>query len=125
MELQTNARNALADAFDDLVNTGAGTAEGRLETSGAVEVATFALQNPAFGAASNGVITLQGTPLTDTNATGGTVAQFRIYNRAGTVVSRSNVATSGAEITITSTSIASGEQVTLTSLTVTVPVGSP
>lgn len=125
MELQTVARNAQADNFDDLVNTGTGTAEARLETSAGVEVATFALPNPAFGAAADGTITLQGVPITDTNATGGTVAQMRIYSRAGTALARSAVATSGAEITITSTTIAAGDQVTLTSLTVTVPAGSP
>ena len=42
----------------------------KLETSGDVEVATFEFQDPAFGNASTGVITLNGVPLEDTSATG-------------------------------------------------------
>ena len=121
MILETNARNALADAFDALVNTGAGTAELRLQTSGDVEVATFALPNPAFGAASGGVITGQGTPIQDTSATGGTVAQGSIFNRNGDKVSESAAATSGQEITMSSLVVGVGETVTLTALTVTQP----
>jgi len=121
MVLETATRNALADAFDALVNTGAGTAQLRLETSGDVEVATFDLQNPAFGAAASGVITLQGVPIQDTSATGGTVAQGSIYNRNGDKVSESPAATSGQEITMSSLVVGAGETVTLTSLTVTQP----
>jgi hypothetical protein len=119
--LETNLRNALADAIDDLVNTGAGTANLKFETSGDAEVATINFNNPAFGAAATGVITLQGTPLQDSSATGGTVAQFSIYNRNGTKVLEGTVATSGADINITSTTIAATEVVQLTSLTITVP----
>lgn len=121
MILETNARNALADAFDALVNTGAGTAELRLQTSGDVEVATFALPNPAFGAASGGVITGQGTPIQDTSATGGTVAQGSIFNRNGDKVSESAAGTSGTEIIMSSLVVGVGETVTLTALTVTQP----
>lgn len=119
--LETATRNALADAFDALVNTGAGTACLKLETSGDAEVATFNFSNPAFGNASSGTITLADTPIEDTDATGGTVAQGSIYNRNGDKVCESAAATSGEEITVSSTTIAEGETVTLTSLTVTVP----
>lgn len=119
--LQTAARNALADAFDDYVNTGGGTAKFVLETSGDVEVAHFDLQNPAFGGAVAGVITLQGVPLQDTAADGGTIAQGSIFNRAGTKVCESAAATSGQEITVSSVTVGVGETVTLTALTVTVP----
>lgn len=121
MTLETNARNALADAFDDLVNTGAGTSNLKLETSGDVEVATINFQNPAFGAAAVGVITLQGVPLQDASATGGTVAQGSIYNRNGDKVSESPAGTSGTEIIMSSLVVGAGETVTLTALTVTVP----
>lgn len=121
MVLETATRNALADAFDALVNTGAGTANLKLETSGDVEVATFDFQNPAFGNAATGVITLQGVPLQDTSATGGTVAQGSIYNRNGDKVSESPAATSGQEITMSSLVVGVGETVTLTALTVTQP----
>lgn len=121
MVLETAARNALADAFDDYVNTGAGTANMKLETNGDVEVATFNFQNPAFGAAAAGVITLAGVPIEDASATGGTVAQGSIYNRNGDKVCESVAATSGQEITVSSTTIGAGESVSLTALTVTVP----
>lgn len=121
MILETATRNALADAFDAFVNTGAGTASLRLETSGDAEVATFNLQNPAFGNAASGVITAQGTPIEDTSATGGTVAQGSIYNRNGDKVSESPAGTSGQEITMSSLAVGAGETVTLTSLTVTQP----
>jgi hypothetical protein len=122
--LTTNARNALADAFDADVNSGAGTARFVLETSGDVEVASFDLQNPAFGAASTGVITLQGVPLTDPTAAGGTIAQASLYDRDAGKVCESVAATSAAEVIVSSTTVGVGEQVTLTSLTVTIPVGS-
>lgn len=121
MVLETIARNALADAFDALVNTGSGTATLKLETSGDAEVATFDLQNPAFGNATTGVITAAGTPIEDSSATGGTVAQGSLYNRNDDKVCEAAAATSGQPITVSSTTIGAGESVTLTSLTVTVP----
>lgn len=119
--LETAARNALADAFDAYVNTGAGTAAAKLESSADAEVAAFSLSNPAFGAASSGVITLSGTPLEDTSAAGGTIEHLSIYNRNGDKVCEAAAATSGAEVTVSSTEVAAGEAVTLTSLTITQP----
>lgn len=121
MILETATRNYLANAIDDLVNTGAGTSNLKLETSGDVEVATINFQNPAFGAAATGVITLAGVPLQDASATGGTVAQGSIYNRNGDKVSESPAGTSGTEIIMSSLTVVAGEVVTLTSLTITVP----
>lgn len=124
MILETATRNALADQIDTLVNTGTGTAQLLFETSGDAEVATINLQNPAFGAAASGVITLQGTPLEDTDATGGTVAQASIYDRDGGKVLEMSVATSGQDIDISSTSVGASDTVELTSLTITVPAGT-
>lgn len=121
LTLETNARDACSDAIDALINTGAGTAQLKFETSGDVEVATIDLQNPAFGASATGVITLQGVPLSDTSATGGTVAQFSIYNRNATKVLEGTVSTSGADINISSVSIGATDTVTLTALTITTP----
>ena len=121
LTLETVLRNDLADQIDDSINTGSGTATLEFETSGDVEVATINLQNPAFGAASTGVITLQGTPLQDTNATGGTVAQFSIYDRDAAKQLEGTVSTSGADINISSTTVGAGDTVELTSFTITVP----
>ena len=121
LTLETALRNDLADQIDDSINTGAGTANLKFETSGDVEVATIDFQNPAFGAAAAGVITLAGTPLQDTNATGGATSQFSIYDRDGTKQLEGTVATSGADINITSTTIGAGDTVELTSFSLTVP----
>ena len=121
MILETVVRNVLADAIDNEINTGAGTSNLKFETSGDVEVATIDFQNPAFGAAAAGVITLAGVPLSDTSATGGTTVQASVFDRDGTKQFELTVGTSGTEIIISSTVIAATDQVDLTSLTITVP----
>lgn len=121
MILETVLRNVLADAIDNEINTGAGTATFVFETSGDVEVATINLQNPAFGAAAAGVITLQGVPLSDLSATGGTTVQASVFDRDVTKQFELTVGTSGTEIIISSTIIGATDQVDLTALTITVP----
>lgn len=121
MILETALRNILADAIDNEINTGAGTATFVFETSGDVEVATIDLQNPAFGAAAAGVITLQGVPLSDTSATGGTTVQASVFDRDASKQFELTVGTSGTEIIISSTVIGATDQVDLTALTITVP----
>lgn len=121
MILETVLQNVLADAIDAEINTGVGTATLQFETSGDVEVATINLQNPAFGAAAAGVITLEGVPLSDTSATGGTTTQASIYDRDATKQLEMTVGTSGTEIIISSTVIGATDQVDLTALTITVP----
>jgi molybdopterin-binding protein len=121
MILETVLRNVLADAIDTEINTGAGTAELHFETSADAEVATIALQNPAFGPAATGVITLQGVPLSDTSATGGTTTQASIYDRDATKQLEMTVGTSGTEIIISDNVILATDQVDLNSLTITVP----
>ncbi len=121
MILETALRNVLADAIDAEVNTGAGVATFVFETAGDVEVATINLQNPAFGAAAAGVITLAGVPLSDLSATGGTTVQASVNSRTPTKQFELTVGTSGTEIIISSTVIGATDQVDLTALTVTVP----
>ena len=119
----TTVRNALANLIDDQVNSGTTDANGDLVimTSGDVEVATLALSNPAFGAASSGTITLAGVPKSDTNATGGTAALFKFQNRDNTEVFRGSVGTSGADLNLSSTSIGAGDTVQVTSFTYSAP----
>ena len=121
LTLETVLRNVLADAIDTEMNTGAGTSDMRLETSGDVEVATIPFQNPAFGAAAVGVITLLGVPLQDTSATGGTVAQFSLFDRDGTKQLEGVVAVSGQDLDLSSLSVGVGDTVELTSFSITVP----
>lgn len=119
LTLATTMRNAIADAVDTLVGT---TATLEFQTSGDVEVATLTLGNPAFGAASSGVITLSGTPLSDTNATGGTMAKFVIKSGGTTVQITGTVSTSGADINFAGgLTVGASDTVTLTSFTITCP----
>ena len=121
MILETVVRNVLADAIDNEINTGVGTSNLKFETGADVEVATIDFQNPAFGAAAAGVISLAGVPLSDLSATGGTTVQASIFDRDDTKQFELTVGTSGTEIIISSTIIGATDQVDLTSLTVTVP----
>lgn len=123
LTLETGLRDTLANAIDDDINFGVTDANGdmKLETSGDVEVATIQFQNPAFGAAVTGLITLLGTPLSDTNATGGTVAQFSLFNRNNLKILEGVVAVSGQDLDLSSLSVGATDTVELTSFSITVP----
>lgn len=123
MILTSVLQDLLANTIDDEINTGAGTAELRFETVADGEVATIALQNPAFGAAASGVISLAGGTLSDVSATGGEAVQASIYDRDATKQFELTVGTSATEIIISSTTIGATDQVDLTGLDITVPTG--
>jgi hypothetical protein len=119
----TAMRTVLADAVDTAINTGAGTATLVIK-DGAAALATINLQNPAFGAASSGVITLAGVPLSDASADAtGTADSFDIEDRDGTVVISGTVTASagGGDIELDNTSINITQSVEITSLTYTAP----
>ena len=125
MILETAVRSSLADQLDTLVNTGTGTAQMVFETSGDASLCPIDLENPAFGSASSGVITLSlGSGKTGTVSTGGTVAQLSFYDRDGTKVWEMSVAVSGSDVDITSTSVSTDDVIEVTSLTITVPAGT-
>jgi hypothetical protein len=118
MILSTPLRNDLANQIDDSVNTGTGTAHAD------AALATLNLQNPAFGTAATGIITLQGTPLSDTSAAAGTCAQASVFDRNVPTAEKQfemSVGTGAQDIVISSTVFGAGDTVQLTSLTVTVP----
>lgn len=117
----TTARNNMADGVDDAVN--AGTAAGALVLiDGTKDVASFTLQDPAFGAAAAGAIALAGTTLTATAATAGTnVTKFEIRSSGGTAQVIGTVATAGADLTIDNPNITTGQTVKLTSFTWNAP----
>ena len=123
LTLETVLRDDLANQIDASINAGSTDLNGDLkfETSGDVEVATIQFQDPAFGASSTGVITLNGVPLEDTNATGGTVAQFSIFDRDNVKQFEGVVAVSGQDLDLTSLSVGATDTVELTSFTITVP----
>lgn len=117
---EVTIRNALADLIDDRINSGTINLGGQIvfQTSGNVEVATVTFSNPAFGAASNGVITAN--PITaDTSATGGVTTNFKATDRNGNTVLTGSVTASGGggDIELSSTTIGAGDTVTVTSFT--------
>jgi len=118
--LETAARNAACDAIVDLIDAGAGAGTLVFETSGDVEVATLTFSDPAFGNAATGVATASAIT-SDTNATGGTVAQASFYDSNSNKVLECTVSTSGADINLSSLSVGAGDTVSVSSLTVTVP----
>lgn len=119
LTLETTMRNAIADAVDTLVGTSA-TLE--FQTAASAEVATLTLGNPAFGAAATGVITLSGTPLSDTSATAGTMSKFVIKSGGTTIQLTGTVNTTGGDINFPGgLTVGSGDTVTLTSFTITCP----
>jgi hypothetical protein len=122
--LETGLQNALADEIDNYINTSGTAPELVFETTADVEVATIVMSTSnAFGAAAAGVITMTGQPLQDTNATGGTTAQFSIYANASqtTKMLEGTVATAAADINISSTVVGATDTVELTTFTITMP----
>jgi hypothetical protein len=120
LTLATGTRDAIANAVDDYINSGtAATLE--FQTSGNAEVATLTLGDPAFGASSTGVITLAGTPLSDTDATAGTMAKF-VIKVDSTAAITGTVGTTGSDINFSGgVVVENGDTVQLTSLTITCP----
>ena len=122
--LTTAARNAACDAVVDLIDGGTTDANGDLviRTSGDVEVATLAMSNPAFGAAATGVATAA-TISDDTNATGGTAANFIFQDRDNAEVLQGSVSATGGggDLELSSVSIGAGDTVSVSSFTVTMP----
>lgn len=116
--LETVARNAACDAVVDQVD--GGTIE--LQTSADAEVATITLATPAFGAASNGVATMNATTA-DTNATGGTATKAVFKTSGGAAVWTVSVGStgSGEDIEFPSNNITAGEEINVSSYTHTQP----
>jgi hypothetical protein len=124
LTLETVTRNAIADALDVLINSGGGAGYLEFQTSGDVEVATITFDATAFGAASTGTITMASAPKSDTSATGGTMAQFSIYDNGapGAKILEGTVSTSGADINFAGgLVVGAGDTVELTSFTITCP----
>ena len=120
----TAARNTLADAIDTLINTGAGTSNFTFFNAQSVSLAVVDLDNPAFGAASSGAISLAGTPQegTASHATSNAVcSSFSIKDRDGTVVLSGTVAATGADINVSNTTINNGDTVRISSFTYNAP----
>jgi hypothetical protein len=117
-----SVRDTVCNAVVDSIDTGgAGTLEFLTNASPGVEVATITFQATAFGASSGGTATMNTPTTDDTNAAGGTAAQFIIKNGsaakagfAGSVTATTD--SPQGDITLSSVSIGAGDTVSLTSL---------
>lgn len=116
----TSVRNTIADAVVDLLDAGAGAGTIEFQTSGDVEVATLTYSDPAFGNAAAGTATANSIT-SDTNATGGTVAQSLHQDSNSNEVFSTAVGTSGSDINLSSLSVGSGDTVSMSSLTYSAP----
>jgi hypothetical protein len=124
LTLDTFMRNAIADAVDATINGGGGAGYLEFQTSGDVEVATITFDATAFGASSTGTITMASAPKSDTNATGGTMAKFKIYDNGapGQLLITGAVGTTGSDINFAGgLTVGAGDTVTLTSFSITCP----
>jgi hypothetical protein len=123
MQLETAARNAIADAFVDLIDAGAAAGKLVIGTSGMAQtLVTFTLNDPAFGAAAAGVATLDVDPaISEEIAATGTAAEAQLTDSDDTVYATLTVGTSASDINFDSVAFVDGGTAEITSLTITCP----
>lgn len=138
-QLSNAAANAAADGIVDLVDGGSGELNGKLELwSGAMPVSTLGTpagdllaeidyEDPAFGAASSGVATALGAPLTGVGlpaaSTGTDIGFYRVVNKSGTTIWQNDaVSTAGSTgLVLNTINVSDGVTVEITSHTFTQP----
>ena len=126
-KLKTNRMQLVADLIagkTQAASTGSATAGalviGTSALSGATGVLVTIDLNTTPGTVSGAVLTLSGTPLSDTASASGTAAKAELRDNSGNViVSGLTVGTSAADIILDSVSITSGQTVTISSGTIT------
>lgn len=133
-DIQDAAANAVGDLFDDgfiVVYDGSVPADAKAGLGSSDVLATVELAANAFGAASTGVITLQGVPLSDNDIDkSSTATYFRMYASDADdaidtdVILQGTVGTAAADMIVDSVNFVAGGVFTITSLTVTMPDGS-
>jgi len=128
--LSSAARSAMCDAFVDLIDVGSTNSAGQIiiqTVAGAADLATIALNNPACGAASSGVATLDVDPeIKDASATGGSVAaQWVLQNRNEVTILTGNVGLvgSGKDMELESLTIPAGTEIVIESGSFTMDSG--
>lgn len=121
----TAVRNAFCVELATLIDVGTAAQlefqTSKSATKDANDVATIVLAATAFGAPATGVMTAAGVPLSDTSPTGGTVANFTLFDGNDLAILDGEVGTSGADINLSSLVIDPADTVTLTALTWTAP----
>lgn len=130
--LATAVRNAAADAVAARFDAGAGAATIEIRTGAkpanpqaaatGTLLATFTLNDPAWGAAVTGVATLDVSPAISTTAVAaGTAGWFRAKDSAGATVVDGTAGTSGTDMILTNAVISNGQVLNLILGTMTQP----
>lgn len=133
--IPTAVRNAVAHAVVDRIDVGSTNPQGRLriysgtqpasanDSPGGTLLAEVSLANPSFTAASTGVATLLGTPISAVGVAAGTAGWFRIVDRNEATVVDGSAGTSGTELILNTATISIGVSVQITAGTITMPAG--
>lgn len=120
-------RNTRMDAINTAVNAGAGAGllriyDGTRPATGGTAttlLAELTFTDPAFAAASGGVLTASAiTQDSSANATG-TATWFRVVDSTAAIVMDGNVGTSGSDLNLTTTAIVITQPVSVTSFVLT------
>jgi len=122
----TDVRNAMMDAYDDRVNAGSTDPNADfvfIDSTGPLDVAEIALQDPAFVAANASQVAIAGTPLSVFAAAGGTIDTYEIRNKDNTTCADGTVTPTGGggDIEIDNATVNSGQKVQLDSYSETAP----
>jgi hypothetical protein len=117
--LPNATRSAACDATVDKVDQGSGAGKLKIYTSGAALLVTITLGDPAFGAASNGVATATGLPLSGTASGTGTADNITVTDSDDTVIWSGTLAAAG--VTLDNTSIATNQAISISAFTYTQP----
>lgn len=127
LRLATNSRNSAVDAVAARANGGKIRVYTGSQPASADDAATgtllveFDLQNPAFGAASNGQAALAGVPISAAAIASGTAGWFRMLTSGGGSVLDGAVGQGSGDLSLDNTNIATGQTVRITSLTLSQP----
>jgi len=130
MEISATLQDQFANAIDTAVGT---TGFARFYTAAyATLLASAGCNNPAFGTAATGVITLDVTPAVEDTSpvAAGTCVLLGLYAStaatSGAFIAAMGVATGGSpDVTMSNNVIATTDTVQISSLTITVPTGTP
>lgn len=124
LTVPTASRNAMCNAFVDLLDVGSGQATGdlRMYTAAfATLLATLLFSNPAFGNSAVGVATASAITADSSADASGTAAVWRARDRDAATVVEGTLGTSGADINFNTVTWTSGDNISVSSLTITVP----
>lgn len=120
MQIETTARNAMANAFGALFASGSSV---KFVDAADAEVATLAMNATPFGAAATGKITANAIT-SDADAAGGVIDHAELRDASSVLQASLSVGLSAADIIITTLTIAAGSTVSMSSLELTMPAGS-